>query len=511
MNTPHQQKKTEPPRAPRRLLLILLLVGLVAVIASFFLTQTPASSLAQRVTPSPFSTFTPRPPTIPMTPRVPPTPVTIAAPTIITAGKKPPVCRFPLPQTITKESAAENYTFSDPKSVPLNPSWRVFYFYQWLPDNQRVLIAHSDEAQWNNTEETIGALNPQTGESRDFGSRQTSDGHPPVWIPSLNAVVYPEHIDLTSYTFSPNGGAIIPPVVDFQRRLWLSRGDPTPRQKIVEDRVTINFKGPSKVGSQFTLAANAEGTEIAYLDSAGAQIYRQRVVQGSLQAVPSPAFDATQWMYRQPVGTGFGIGWYMAWRPNSTQVFLYSQSDGFGFSYTFLLDVQSGAVCQLNLWTEDPIFWKQSWAGQAHWSPNGRYLAVVRAKGHPLIDTSDLIVLDTANGKLYRFDATKFSPAGLEKQGNHFVTDVAWAPDSRHLAGIGRVDYWTPSSPEMQDANRLFLLDFITGQSVQASSAELSGLRWPNGDLFWSSDGSKLIVSGAHGLLLLSVQKRVQP
>jgi Tol biopolymer transport system component len=163
------------------------------------------------------------------------------------------------------------------------------------------------------------------------------------------------------------------------------------------------------------------------------------------------------------------------------------------------------------LWQEDPNTWQQSWAPQAHWSPNGRYLAVVRTKGQPGVDFSDLIVLDAATGKLYQIDPTKLSPAGLEKQGQHFVTDVAWAPDNRHLAAIGRVHYWIHSSREMQFANRLFLLDFLTGQSVQASSAELSGLRWPNGDLFWSSDGSKLTVSGARGLLLLSVQKRAQP
>ena len=106
----------------------------------------------------------------------------------------------------------------------------------------------------------------------------------------------------------------------------------------------------------------------------------------------------------------------------------------------------------------------------AHWSPNGRYLAVVRTKGGLPIDFSDLIVLDTTTGKLYQTDATKFVPSDLGLQGKHYISDVAWAPDNQHLAAIGRVN---PTSNSMPSIDMLFLLDFLTGKAVQVSLADL--------------------------------------
>lgn len=485
-------------------------IGLILLIPLFFVFQSQSNSQAANNAPTPYVTFTPgprgiAPGGIPVTP-APPTPFVIT-------GIKPPACTFPLAQTTTTDPALANYSFSAPKAVPIKSSWRDISLFQWLPDDQRVLIGHSDDVQLKDLRQTLGLLNPQTGESQDLASRYApSSARPPVWIPSLNAVVYAESQSLTPFTVGNNGQALSPDSADFQRRLWLSRGDPTHIQTIIDERVAVNYKGPSKFGEQFTLAASSDGNTIVYLDSVGRQLRQQKVVQGSFQSVTSPSFDATQWFYR-PGDPTLQIGWYATWRPNSAQVLLYSRPEVFGDSYTFLVDVQSGIVCELNLWTDDPKDVRQSWAPIAHWSPNGRYLTVVRARGQLPIDYSDLIVLDSAIGKLYQIEPTRFSPAGLEKQGEHFVSHFAWAPDNRHLAVIGRINYWPSGNAEMQFANKLFLLDILTSQSVQVSSAELApNMEWPNDDLLWSNDGSQLVVIGyPAGLYLLSVQKQVQP
>jgi dipeptidyl aminopeptidase/acylaminoacyl peptidase len=224
--------------------------------------------------------------------------------------------------------------------------------------------------------------------------------------------------------------------------------------------------------------------------------------------VPAPSFDAAKWDYRRPEDTPFPIDFQMAWRPNSSQIFLYNDIQVGG--YTFLLDIKNGQVCELNLFgAEDPNEWRKSWAMLARWSPNGRYLAVVRTKGDRPIEFSDLIILDAATGNLYQTDITKFGPSDLDIQGMHYISDVAWAPDNQHLAVIGEVN---PADNLMPDIDRLFLLDFLTNKIFQVSSAELG----PNLDLttklLWSNDGAQLIVQcRPGGLCILAVQKNAQP
>ncbi len=502
MKTPSKGQKTNRPDKLKNRLGVLLVIGLILLIPLFFVIPIRANAPAQQATEvaaTPIPVFTPGPGT----------PTTIP---FIPMGEEPPSCAFPLAQTTSAESAPENYAFSDPKPVPLSPSWNNISLFQWLPDNQRVLMGRGDQDQ------ILSLLNPQTGESQDFGSRPNpSDAKPPVWIPSLNAVLYPESDLLTPITFSDNsnGPAIIPPAFDYRRQLWLSRGDPVHLQPIVDELVTVPNNHRPELGEQLAVAASPDGSQIVYLDSVGKHLFVQKIVQGSFVSVPSPSFDATQWLYRTPINSDEAneTYWNMTWRPNSTQVLLYSgvQTARIG-GYTFLLDVETGKVCELNLWKDDPNDWRKIWAPIVHWSPNGRYLAVVRAKGS-MIDFTDLIVLDTAAGKLYQIEPSQCNPTGSETQGNPYcVSDLAWAPDNRHVATIVEL-----GSPSNSVPIRLFLLDFITGQSAQASSAELKPLsEIGTSTLLWSDDGSQLITECrtgrfTGGLCLMSVQKNPQP
>jgi Tol biopolymer transport system component len=152
---------------------------------------------------------------------------------------------------------------------------------------------------------------------------------------------------------------------------------------------------------------------------------------------------------------------------------LYSNGDT-GGGYTFILDSNTGQVCELNL---------GGWASRVHWSPNGRYLAITRFQGSRSTDSSDLAILDALTGNLYTMRVTP-----QEIEGRHYVNDIAWAPDNRHVLVIGSI---FPFQGTGQDDSRgLYLVDFISGQSDYL----LPTYKFSSSNLAWSHDGSKLLV-----------------
>ena len=128
----------------------------------------------------------------------------------------------------------------------------------------------------------------------------------------------------------------------------------------------------------------------------------------------------------------------------------------------------------------------------------------MRTWGAQPVNSSDLAVLDIATGKLYTM--TLFP---LDVQGLHFVNDIAWAPDNRHLAAIGQIHYHN------QELGNLYLVDFLSEQSVLISSTQNLGSGLGDTNLLWSNDGSQLLIKcpthQEDRLCLLSVQKNIQP
>jgi len=478
---------------------ILLAIAAIILIPLFFATRSQAgqavkaNTQAAAVTNVPLTSSSATP--VSSTPINQPTSTALpSAAAVVAAGKEPPACSFPLAQTTTTVSIPENYTFSEPQVV-LTVSYPVD-IYQWLPDNQRVLIG-----QESSQGQSIELFTPQTGKIQVFGSRGSSSDSPPKWVAGLNAVVYPQTVFVSGSRDS--NGMIIPSTEIDKSQVLISRGDPANVQLLEELQPTTN-------ASKLSIIVKPDGSQILYLGSGGNQLqqfYKRAISQGTLETVQPSPFNITQWTYRGPVSPPPVFG--MAWRPGSTQIFLYSKEAWAG-GYTFLLNSDSGQVCEFNLFgKDDPNDWRKSWAAIAHWSPNGRYLALVRTKGGLPIDFSDLIILDSATGKLYQMDATKLGFPGLSTQGEYFINDVAWAPDNHHLAVLGHFDPVGGNS--MSSIDSLFLLDFLTDQSIQVSSQELGPNLDFSGDLLWSNDGSQVIAKCPSGLCLLAVQNSDQP
>ncbi len=115
-----------------------------------------------------------------------------------------------------------------------------------------------------------------------------------------------------------------------------------------------------------------------------------------------------------------------------------------------------------------------SWLIQ--WSPDSRWL----------------LVEDWHAGTLQVWDTT----ASQEAQAicsNTLLSDIAWAPDSRRLAGVGQVmggDLW-PDPEGRKLAGKITIWDAATGQSLLAQGADLR----TNG-CAWSPDGKRLATIG---------------
>jgi len=436
---------------------MILLICVILLIPLFFAIRSLAGQQGLEPTPVPTRTVAANAPGMTLTSGGAQAPVHVATNTLATIaqGKQPPACTFPLAQISEIESKAEFYFFSEPKIVLSHPD-NLYNIVEWLPDNQRVLVTQ-DQYSTLQTEtdkflrQTIELYNPDTGDFQVYAIRHYIE-EKPSWQPTLNSVVYP---DMNYLGFDVNTGRI-----KFTRQVWVSYGDSSTAQLLADNL------------PQFAVAIQPDGKKMVYLEN------KQLVsLNASLKSNPSIAFDPAQWDYADTRRIDIPLSYEMVWKPGTGLLFLYGDGGERLSGYTYILDTTTGQVCELNL---------DGWAIKAKWSPNGRYLAIIRAKGPIRNSTIDVGILDTDTGQVYYVDI-----ASDEIPGRHFVRDFVWAPDNRHLLAVGGV---FPSDQSDDDHSRLYLADFITGQSVNLFPELRISANSGQSNLAWSFDGSKVLV-----------------
>ncbi len=198
-------------------------------------------------------------------------------------------------------------------------------------------------------------------------------------------------------------------------------------------------------------------------------------MDGSLNPLPSIPIHPARWDYARTPGNSQPSSYRMAWQPGTSMIFLYAEGFLGGYGYTFILNADTGHICELNF---------GGWAEAAHWSVDGRYLAIIRAKEYSFpLHESDLAVLDAATGILA-------VPQGL---GQLYMRDLAWAPDGRHLVAMGGfISAHTIQNGILEQ--ELHLIDVVSGQSAPAVPG-YRGLIYSNDNNFaWSPDGSNLVL-----------------
>jgi dipeptidyl aminopeptidase/acylaminoacyl peptidase len=371
----------------------------------------------------------------------------------------PPLCQFKSDIALeTQAASVANYSFSEPRIV--RESSQNIEIVEWLPDNQQVLITQEEFPLQN-----IELFEPETKEVQTLATRRIVHT-PPVWLPTLNAVLYTE-MNIIDATKQP---------VLFTRQLWVSQKDTREVHKISDEISSFNISADPK-SDRFTY----QGTK---------QLFTHSPKSDSTQMV---AIDPLQWTSPAEPGQdrSFDPPYNLAWRPGSAQIAFYSEKG------LFLVDADTGEVCDVNL---------DGWTHIARWSPDGRYLAMVWSFGDLLHNPSELVVLDMETGKTYSY---RVIPDTI---GEGYVTDIVWAPDNRHLVTIGK---YYPDISVGKTTRGLFLVDIIQGSSNSIESTiQLGGGEWGT-NIAWSPDGSKLIIAcpteEVERLCLIDVQKKDSP
>lgn len=376
------------------------------------------------------------------------------------AGERPPACTFPLAQTAAEKSVPQEYIFSEPKIVYTPaPDDSYVEIVEWLPDNRRVLVVQNLDGS---IRQKIELFDPETGERQVYAIRERPSNYPPippVWNQEIGAVVYPvEHVL-----------KIVNHIPEIDRQVWVSYGNPESPQRIAKDL------------SQSAVAVEPGTGRIVYVSSG--KVSKQTVLSQNATSIP---FDLPRWNYRG-VKTGvYPLMYVMAWRPGTSQVFLYSFAYGGKPGYTFLLDVNTGNICEFEL---------DGWAVTARWSPNGRYLAINRSRATdtPFAPT-DIAVIDSLTGKVYTSEVVSRDTPGI-----HTVGSIAWAPDNRHLLVLGEILSFPHCTPNCDNDIRLYLVDFISGQVVSILPEHQFISNFVT-SLAWSPDGSKVIALCSPGI-----------
>jgi hypothetical protein len=427
---------------------ILLVIGLILIIPLFFAVKTTANQPAARKTPTP------------------------PAPTAISTlendrakGKQPPACTFPLAEIKAEESKPEEYTFSEPQVVLTAPKGNFLDVAEWLPDNQQILVTEDlfNQRVDNNTvsQQSISLYNIDTGESKLYAMRAIAY-EPPIWLPDINAVMY----TFKNYTKVDKQNN----VYQSTSQLMVSDGDPNTTQLLTDN-----------LSQQIPFVAKSDSGEMIYFS--GKQIAK---LDKSLKKLSSPSsFDPDQWDYAKERRDENSVHYRMTWQPGTSLVFLYSEAGAVSRNggYTFIWDTATGHVCELNF---------GGWSGVAHWSPNGRYLAIARPNSYTgLSSTVEAVVLDSITGNLHTFGTTL-----SDTEDRHYVVDLTWTPDSLHLLVLEDV----PSAYDPYDSKTihhgLYLVDITSDQSIHLLP-EFKSFAMnipPRNSFVWSPDGSKLLV-----------------
>ncbi|MBI5297052.1 MAG: hypothetical protein HY869_16360 [Chloroflexi bacterium] len=427
----------------------LLVIGLILIIPLFFVIRTAAEQNAAQNTPVPSQPMEVNTPALPT-----------AANTAEDSAMKPqqpPACTFPLAQTTTEESTSQKYTFFNPQVVYTpNPNDSDVEIVDWLPDNQQVLIVQNIKGV---PQQKIELFDSETGERKVYATREQTE-QPPSWNQESEAVIYPvKHI----IAFKNN-------IPETTRQVWVSHGNPDAAQMLANNL------------PQFAVVVKPGNGQIAYFSNK--QISKKNEVMQSMASAP---FDLEQWNYRNLKSGIFPLMYDMTWRPGSSQVFLYTFADG-DPGYTFLLDVDSGEICELNL---------DGWAVTARWSPNGRYLAIDRSQSTDRpVNPTVLTVLDTVTGNIY-------TPKVISQEldGERNIVGLAWGPDNRHLIVLGAL---LPSRSCVSDCYpdvRLYLVDFLSGQVDAVLPDSKFVINDMGTNLAWSPNGSKIVALCWPGLL----------
>lgn len=399
--------------------------------------------------------------------------------TLASEINSPPTCTFPLEQTVTTETFPDNYAFDEPKVVFANELQSDIV--DWLPDSQNaiILLTNYIDSDLNGYQQTIELLNPEAQETQVYAIRREGEGIP-AWNPGLKAIVYPDTKVVSTDIKN----------VQFVSQLRISYGNPNTTQLIADDLLARS------------ITVKPDGSQIVYHKNDKELVntfFSRMVFDDSLQTEKLlPVNFAQNELYPFSV-------YDAVWRLGTSQMLFYSSVTS--TDQTIFFDVNNGQSCTISF---------NGWVYFARWSPNGRYLAVIKSTSSHRANWAEynLSVLDGITGNLYEIDSTKVGPIEMKNCCRHIIGDFSWAPDNRHLivtgtAGLTGTTTYVP-------VIKLYLVDFLSGDVNDIfPSYEFNNTGWWGTGLAWSPDGFKILTNcpteKQKGQCLIAVKKITEP
>lgn len=358
----------------------------------------------------------------------------------------PPSQVTPTPSGATPMPPSGGYKFGEPKVIFGHSS--AINLIESLPNSDEVLLTLQ---QSGIITETIITLNFISGEQRVFGQR-LGDPAKPVWLNEHQLVAFTARTSLE----------------ELQHGLWINEaGESQGKQP---DMLDVH---PAILGyGDQVLIGTKKVNQARLVDRFG------RAVDGNSLDLRALGFDLGD-LHRT---TFFN----MEKAPSDTRIALFDNQK------FIIANLDTGETKEVDLGTKNTEFATgPRWAMLARWSPNGRYIAMITTISNDLpVYFTELAVWDSETGYL-RFIGP--SPFLRPEQWNwelDFISDVAWAPDSYHLAVMKSVrkdefgiEYYGLhiTSIDLDD-----LQPVLEGYEFGAS--------W--GNIFrWSSDGTKIVAA----------------
>lgn len=347
--------------------------------------------------------------------------------------------------TPSKTSSTE-FVFGEPKVVFRSSS--AINMIELLPDSDEILLTLR---QSGIITETIITLNFISGEQRVFGQR-LGDPAKPVWLNEHQLVAFTARTSLE----------------ELQHGLWINKaGESQAKQPAMLDihPAILAYGDQVLVGAE-----NVNQTRL--VDRFG------RAVDGNLLDLRALGFDLGD-LHRT---TSF----IMEKAPSDARIALFDNQK------FVIANLDSGETKEVNLGTKNTEFATGlRWAMLARWSPNGRYIAMITTISDDLpVHFTELAVWDSKTGDLHFIGPSPFLRPEQWNWELDFITDIAWAPDSYHLAVMKPVR--RDEFGIRYDGIYMVRIDQDDLRSI-LERYEFGG-KW-GGILRWSSDGASVIAA----------------
>ena len=363
-------------------------------------------------------------------------------------------CPYTLPENVTmSEMASSLFTFSPPVAIPFAEEIHgSIDILDWFPDNQSILVIAEGQSS-----HPIFRVNSSTGATTRL-AEQNFYTTSASWMSLEQGVIFTdkEQADLWTLKFSQNMSATAESWASPLGSVYLSV-HPTSQE------VGVLLPGYPPVP-----AIVNESRETQNLTS--------RLIASDYHV---NAFTAAK----------------LAWSPNAENLV------HFGTSGAYLFTSPDSSECALDFGKGETF--SAQWGIQANWSSDGRYIAMIVAKGTQRslpYDRSDLLIIDTESETM-RFLAHPTVNWDI-------VTGIGWHPTSNHLLVKVRGSQSEVNGfPAWQDD--LYLLDANTLeiQSILPNTAIHHGGASKN--IAWSPNGNSIaFVCTGFPLCLISVSQQ---